>query len=190
MKRRSFWSHATSVIDRGAVIGDGTKIWHFSHVMAGARIGRQCVLGQNVFVAGGAVVGDGCRIQNNVSVYDGVVLEDGVFVGPSAVFTNVRAPRAFVDRRGEIERTVVERGATVGANATVVCGARIGRYAFVGAGAVVVDDVVPQALVAGAPARRISWICRCGEVRGSAKEIRDCACNSSDVIVRQRGVNR
>jgi UDP-2-acetamido-3-amino-2,3-dideoxy-glucuronate N-acetyltransferase len=161
MKR--FWAHPTAVIDRGAHIGPGTKVWHFSHVMAGARVGARCVLGQNVFVAATAVIGDGCRIQNNVSVYDGVVLEDDVFVGPSAVFTNVRNPRAAVSRKAEMQPTSVSRGATIGANATIVCGVRIGEYAFVAAGAVVTRNVPRHAVVAGVPARRTGWICRCGE---------------------------
>ena len=154
--------HPSAIVDDGATLGDGTKVWHFCHVMTGARIGARCVLGQNVFVAGNVVVGDGCKIQNNVSLYDGVVLEDEVFVGPSAVFTNVGTPRAFVVRKDEYRATVVERGATIGANATIVCGHRIGTYAFVAAGAVVTRDVMPYALVAGVPARRIGWACRCG----------------------------
>jgi UDP-2-acetamido-3-amino-2,3-dideoxy-glucuronate N-acetyltransferase len=160
MKR--FWAHPTAVIDRGARIGAGTKIWHFCHVMAGARIGSGCVLGQNVFVAATAAIGDRCRIQNNVSIYDGVLLEDDVFVGPSAVFTNVRTPRAAVDRKAMLETTSVGRGATIGANATIVCGTRVGEYAFVAAGAVVTRDVAAHAVAAGVPARRNGWICRCG----------------------------
>jgi UDP-2-acetamido-3-amino-2,3-dideoxy-glucuronate N-acetyltransferase len=156
------WAHRTAIIDRGARVGNGTKIWHFCHVTAGARIGAGCVLGQNVFVAATAVVGDGCRIQNNVSIYDGVVLEDDVFVGPSAVFTNVRNPRASVRRRHEIEKTHVGTGATIGANATIVCGTRVGKYAFVAAGAVVTRDVPAYAVVAGVPGRRTGLICRCG----------------------------
>jgi UDP-2-acetamido-3-amino-2,3-dideoxy-glucuronate N-acetyltransferase len=190
VKRARAWTHRTAVVDAGARVGAGTKVWHFCHVMAGARIGRDCVLAQNVFVAGTAIVGDGCRIQNNVSIYDGVTLEDGVFVGPSAVFTNVRTPRAFVDRRRALEQTTVERGATIGANATIVCGARIGAYAFVAAGAVVTGDVPPHAVVSGVPARRSSWICRCGATRGSAKKIRDCACHARDVVVGERRVDR
>src|SRR3954469_13235951 len=143
---KGLWRHATAVVDRGARIGAGSKIWHFCHVMAGARIGARCALGQNVFVAATAVIGDGCRIQNNVSIYDGVVLADDVFVGPSAVFTNVRTPRAAVSRRDRIESTQVGRGATIGANATVVCGTRVGEYAFVAAGAVVTRDVSPHAV--------------------------------------------
>ena len=161
MKR--YWAHPTAVVDRGAHIGGGTKIWHFCHVMPGARIGARCVLGQNVYVAARAVVGDGCRIQNNVSIYDGVQLDEDVFVGPSAVFTNVLTPRAFISRRAETDKTVVGRGATIGANATIVCGATIGVYAFVAAGAVVTRNVPPHAVVVGVPARRTGWICRCGE---------------------------
>ena len=160
MKR--YWSHPTAIIDRPSRIGAGTKIWHFCHVMGGARIGAGCVLGQNVFVGGRAVVGDRCRIQNNVSIYDGVELADEVFVGPSAVFTNVRTPRAAVSRKHALATTVVERGATIGANATIVCGTRIGAHAFVAAGAVVTRDVPAHALVTGVPARRTGWVCKCG----------------------------
>jgi len=160
----SHQAHATAVVDEGATIGDGTRIWHFSHVMSGARVGARCVLGQNVYVGGGAVIGAGCHLQNNVSVYDGVVLEDDVFVGPSAVFTNVRGPRAFVSRKHAFVTTRVGRGATIGANATIVCGVAIGAYAFVGAGAVVTRDVPSYALVTGVPARRAGWACRCGEM--------------------------
>jgi UDP-2-acetamido-3-amino-2,3-dideoxy-glucuronate N-acetyltransferase len=161
--RRAFWAHASAVVDAGARVGAGTKIWHFSHVMAGARVGAGCVLGQNVFVASGAVVGDGCRLQNNVSIYDGVTLEDEVFVGPSAVFTNVRTPRAAVSRKDAFVATRVGRGATIGANATIMCGVAIGAYALIGAGAVVTRDVEAHALVMGVPARRTGWACRCGE---------------------------
>lgn len=159
---RAFWAHDSAVVDHPATVGEGTKIWHFCHVMVGARIGRACVLGQNVFVAARAVVGDRCKIQNNVSLYDEVILEDDVFVGPSAVFTNVINPRAFIERKTEYLRTVVGTGASVGANATVVCGNQIGPYALVGAGAVITKDVPAFALMAGVPAKRIGWICRCG----------------------------
>jgi UDP-2-acetamido-3-amino-2,3-dideoxy-glucuronate N-acetyltransferase len=163
--RARYWAHPTAVIDRGARVGAGTKVWHFCHVMAGAEVGARCVLGQNVFVARGAVVGDGCKLQNNVSIYDGVVLADEVFVGPSAVFTNVRTPRAAVDRSGAFVPTRVGRGATIGANATVICGVAVGDHAFVAAGAVVTRDVPAKALVAGVPARRTGWVCVCGEPR-------------------------
>lgn len=159
---RPYWAHPSAFVDPGAEIGEGTKIWHFCHVMAGARIGRRCVLGQNVFVAARAVIGDGCKIQNNVSLYDDVVLEDEVFVAPSAVFTNVVNPRAFIERKHEYRKTVVGRGASIGANATVVCGHDIGAYAFVGAGAVVTKHVPAYALVTGVPARQVGWVCRCG----------------------------
>jgi len=158
-----YFRHRTAAVEAGARVGARTRIWHFCHVMKGARIGADCVLGQNVFVASTAVIGDGCRIQNNVSIYDGVTLDDHVFVGPSAVFTNVRVPRAFVNRRAELQETRVGRGATIGANATVVCGTTIGELAFVAAGAVVTRDVAPGAVVVGAPARRTGTICRCGD---------------------------
>ena len=157
--------HPSAIIDEGAEIGEGTRIWHFCHVAAGARIGKGCVLGQNVYVAPTSVIGDRCKIQNNVSIYDGVVLEDEVFVGPSAVFTNVLNPRAAVERKNEYGKTVVERGATLGANATLIAPVRIGRYAFVGAGAVVTHDVDPHSIVAGVPALRIGRICFCGTTR-------------------------
>ena len=155
--------HPSAVIDPGAVIGDGTKIWHFSHVCSGARIGSNCTLGQNVYVAPTAVIGDRVKIQNNVSIFDGVTLEDDVFVGPSAVFTNVSNPRSEVSRKDSYLKTMVGAGATIGANATILCGLTLGRYAFVGAGAVVVHDVSPHTLVVGVPARRIGWSCRCGD---------------------------
>ena len=155
--------HASAVVDEPCEIGAGTRIWHFSHVMPGARIGRDCSLGQNVSVAGTCVIGDGCKIQNNVSLYDGVTLDADVFCGPSMVFTNVIHPRAFVSRKDEFAPTRVGRGASLGANCTIVCGNAVGRYAFVGAGAVVNRDVPDHALVVGSPARRVGWACRCGE---------------------------
>lgn len=158
--------HPTAVVDEGASIGEGTKVWHFSHVMPGARIGRACVLGQNVFVGAGVVIGDGVKIQNNVSVYEGVTLEDDVFCGPSCVFTNVGNPRSAVPRKHELARTRVRRGATIGANATIVCGVTIGRWAFVAAGAVVTRDVAELALMMGAPARRVGWVSRRGRRLG------------------------
>jgi len=157
-----YWCHQTAIVDPGAQIGAGTKIWHWVHVCGGAKIGEKCVLGQNVFVGNDVVIGNNVRIQNNVSVYDAVTLEDDVFCGPSMVFTNVVNPRSHVSRKEEYLRTVVRRGASIGANATVVCGHAIGQYAFIGAGAVVTRDVAPHALVVGTPARRIGWICQCG----------------------------
>ncbi|HEY8548391.1 MAG TPA: acyltransferase [Vicinamibacterales bacterium] len=157
-----YQAHETARVDPGAVIGEGTRIWHFCHVMAGARIGDRCTLGQNVFVAGGVVIGNGVKIQNNVSIYDGVVLEDDVFCGPSMVFTNVVTPRSHVSRRHKFSRTLVRRGATLGANCTLLCGIEIGCYAFVGAGAVVTRSVPDYALVVGNPARHVGWVCACG----------------------------
>ena len=157
-----FFVHESSYVDDGCEIGAGTKIWHFSHVMAGAKIGRGCNIGQNVVISPGVVVGDNVKIQNNVSLYTGVVLEDDVFCGPSMVFTNVTTPRSHVSRKHEYQATLVKRGATLGANSTVVCGHTIGEYAFVGAGAVVTKDVRPYALVVGNPGRQTGWMCSCG----------------------------
>ncbi len=158
--------HESTYVDEPCEIGAGTRIWHFSHVMPGARIGRDCIIGQNVMIGRNVSVGDGCKIQNNVSLYEGVVLEDGVFCGPSCVFTNVRSPRAGVDRSAEFRQTRVRRGATIGANATVVCGHVIGPHSLVAAGAVVTSDVPAHALVAGVPARRIGWVSHDGEPLG------------------------
>ncbi|HET8932896.1 MAG TPA: acyltransferase [Polyangiales bacterium] len=155
--------HSTAVIDDDVELGDGTRVWHFVHVSAGARIGAQCTLGQNVFIGRGVRIGRGARIQNNVSVYEGVELDDDVFVGPSCVFTNVKNPRAFVSRKHAYLQTKVGRGASLGANATIVCGVTLGQYCFVGAGAVVTRDVAPYALVVGAPAKKLGYVCRCGE---------------------------
>ena len=171
----TYWAHPTAIVDQPAQIGEGTKIWHFCHVMAGARIGARCVLGQNVFVAARAVLGNGCKIQNNVSLYDDVILEDDVFVAPSAVFTNVNNPRSFIERKHEYRTTRVRRGAAVGANATVVCGHDIGEYAFVGAGAVVTKEVAAYALVTGVPARQVGWMCRCGvRLSDGSDQVRKC----------------
>ena len=159
----SWWAHPSAIVDEGAAIGDDTRVWHFAHVCAGARIGAGCSLGQNVFVANRVTIGDGCKIQNNVSVYDDVTLEDDVFCGPSMVFTNVVNPRAFVQRKDEYRPTLVRRGASIGANATIVCGVTVGEYAFVAAGAVIVRDVPAHAMMAGVPARRIGWMSQHGE---------------------------
>jgi UDP-2-acetamido-3-amino-2,3-dideoxy-glucuronate N-acetyltransferase len=158
----NYTAHETACIDQPCTIGDGTKIWHFCHVCAGAQIGQNCSLGQNVFVAGKAVIGNNVKIQNNVSVYDGVLLEDDVFLGPSCVLTNVTNPRSQVIRRGLYEKTLIRRGATVGANATIVCGITLGRYAFIAAGAVVTKDVPDYALIAGVPGRQTGWMSRHG----------------------------
>jgi len=183
--------HPSAIVDAGAVLGAGTRVWHFSHVCAGARIGAACSLGQNVFVGNDVLIGDRVKIQNNVSVYDAVTLEDEVFCGPSMVFTNVYNPRSGVVRKDQYRRTLVRRGASIGANATIVCGVTVGRYAFIGAGAVVKRDVPDFALMAGVPARQLGWISRFGErldlpLRGDGKatcphtgdvyQLRDGAC--------------
>ncbi len=164
---RPFFVHPTAVIDDGVVIGRGTRIWHFTHVLDRSRIGENCSIGQNVMIGPDVTVGNGCKIQNNVSLYKGVTLEDDVFCGPSMVFTNVRTPRAHVERKDEFAPTLIRRGATIGANATIVCGTTIGEYAMIGAGAVVTRDVPPYALVVGNPARRIGWVSASGERLGA-----------------------
>ncbi|MEY3780645.1 MAG: hypothetical protein RJA00_338 [Bacteroidota bacterium] len=155
--------HQTAIVDEGAVIGKGTKIWHFSHISSQAQLGENCNLGQNVFVDNNVVVGNGVKIQNNVSLYNGVIVSDECFIGPSAVFTNVLNPRSSVVRKAEFKPTVLKRGVTIGANATIVCGVTLGEYAFVGAGAVVAADVVPHAIVVGVPAKQIGWMSSYGE---------------------------
>lgn len=157
-----FYSHETAVIDEGAIIGNGTKIWHFCHIMSGAKIGTDCSLGQNVYVGGNAIIGNNVKIQNNVSVYDSVEIGDDVFCGPSCVFTNVINPRANVNRKAEYLRTRIEKGVTIGANATIICGVTLGKFSFIGAGAVVTKDVKPFALMTGVPARQTGWVSHCG----------------------------
>ena len=162
-----YFRHPTAVVDEGAEIGSGTKIWHFAHILPGTKIGERCVISQNVMIGPKVTVGNGCKIQNNVSLYEGVTLEDDVFCGPSMVFTNVLYPRAHVNRRDEFLPTLIRRGATIGANATIVCGNTVGQYAMVGAGAVVTRDVADFALVLGAPAVRIGWVSRSGDRLGA-----------------------
>ena len=158
----NFFAHETAVIDEGVEIGDGTRIWHFSHIMTGCRIGTNCNLGQNVVVSPDVILGNNVKVQNNVSIYTGVVCEDDVFLGPSMVFTNVINPRSAVVRRNEYMHTLVEKGATIGANATIVCGNNIGKFAFIGAGAVVIREVKPYALVVGNPSKQIGWMSEYG----------------------------
>lgn len=170
----AWWKHESAIVDDGADIGDDTKVWHFCHVSAGARIGRGCSLGQNVYVGRDVQIGNGCKIQNNVSVYEAVVLEDEVFCGPSMVFTNVHNPRSAIVRKHEYRPTLVRKGASLGANCTIVCGITVGEYAFVGAGAVVTRDVRPFALIAGVPGRPIGWMSAFGHrldlpLRGEAE---------------------
>jgi UDP-2-acetamido-3-amino-2,3-dideoxy-glucuronate N-acetyltransferase len=162
-----YFVHPTAIIDPGVAIGAGTKVWHFAHILSGSVIGERCVLGQNVVVGPSVRIGNGCKVQNNVSVYAGVTLEDDVFCGPSMVFTNVINPRAFIERKDEFRPTLVKKGATIGANATVICGVTIGAFAMIGAGAVVTRDVPDFALMTGVPARRIGWVSRAGERLGA-----------------------
>ncbi len=171
--------HESSYVDEGCSIGEGTKIWHFSHVMAGARIGKRCNIGQNVVVSPGVVIGDNVKIQNNVSIYTGVTLEDDVFCGPSMVFTNVMNPRSAVSRKDEYRSTLVKRGASLGANSTIICGHTVGAFAFIGAGAVVTKDIPDYALVVGNPGRISGWMCECGVklVSGSTPP-KDAACSA------------
>lgn len=161
--RASYYVHESAWIDDGCDIGEGTKIWHFSHVLPGSSIGKHCTIGQNVMIGPDVIVGDHCKIQNNISLYNGVILEDYVFCGPSCVFTNVINPRAGIERKDEFRQTIVRFGATVGANATIICGVEIGRYALVAAGAVVTGDVKPYALVTGVPARQTGWVSKSGD---------------------------
>lgn len=176
MKKTDYFVHPSAVVDDGAHIGTGTRIWHFCHVSSGSQIGEQCSLGQNVYVAGTVRVGNNVKIQNNVSLYDGVILEDDVFCGPSMVFTNVINPRSHVVRKSEYKRTLVRRGASLGANSTILCGNDIGQYAMIGAGAVVTRPVPEYALAIGAPARVVGWVCMCGvRLQGSGQvQCREC----------------
>jgi UDP-2-acetamido-3-amino-2,3-dideoxy-glucuronate N-acetyltransferase len=174
-----YYAHPSAVIDEPVTIGEGTRIWHFSHVMKGAVIGAGCVFGQGTFVAGSVRIGDGVKVQNNVSIYDGTVIEDGVFLGPSCVLTNVTNPRAEIERKSLYETTLIRRGASVGANATIVCGVTIGRYAFIGAGSVVTSNVGDYALMTGVPARRVGWMSRHAQRLELASAGDVCACPES-----------
>lgn len=180
-------AHESAYVDDGCNIGEGTRIWHFSHVLKGSRIGKSCSLGQNVVVGPNVTIGDECKIQNNVSVYEGVTLEDGVFCGPSCVFTNVRNPRAFVSRKEKFEPTIVRRGASIGANATIRLGVTLGEYCFIAAGAVVTKDVAPHALMAGVPATQIGWVSHAGEV---LREDMTCSWSGDTYVVRNGALER
>lgn len=158
MKQQNYFAHPTAVIDEGCVIGKGTKIWHFSHLMSGCKIGENCSIGQNVFIASNVVLGKNVKVQNNVSIYEGVLCEEDVFLGPSMVFTNVMNPRSAFSRRGKYQKTIVRKGATIGANATIICGNEIGAHSFIGAGAVVTKNVMPYALIVGNPAKQKGWM--------------------------------
>jgi UDP-2-acetamido-3-amino-2,3-dideoxy-glucuronate N-acetyltransferase len=190
---RAWKAHESAFIDDGVDIGPGTQIWHVSHIIKGSKIGKNCRIGQNVVIGPNVTVGDGVKIQNNVSVYDGVTLEDGVFCGPSMVFTNVFNPRSEIIRKDEYKKTLVKRGASIGANATIVCGTTVGRYSFVAAGAVVSKDVPDFALVMGVPARRTGWVCQCGvKLSFSGNDARCTACsatyNKNGDTITQQGI--
>ena len=160
---KPFFVHPTAVVDKNVELGEGTKIWHFSHILSGSKIGATCNIGQNVVIGPDVTIGNKCKVQNNVSIYKGVTLEDGVFCGPSMVFTNIYNPRAEIGKMDQVRPTLVKKGATLGANSTIVCGHTIGSYAFIGAGAVVTKDVQDHALMVGNPARQTGWMCECGE---------------------------
>ena len=184
----SFYQHETAIVDDGAQIGEGSRVWHFVHVCGGAKIGQGVSLGQNVFVGNKVVIGDHCKVQNNVSVYDNVTLEEGVFCGPSMVFTNVYNPRSLIERKDQYRNTLVKKGATLGANCTIVCGVTIGEYSFVGAGAVINKDVPAYALMVGVPAKQIGWMSEFGEqldlpLTGNAESV----CSHTGAIYRLNG---
>jgi len=160
-----YFKHSSAIIDEGAEVGENTKVWHFSHVMNGAKIGNDCVLGQNCFIANNVVIGNKVKIQNNVSVYEGVICEENVFLGPSMVFTNVINPRSAIEKKNEFKKTIVKKGASIGANATIICGVTIGSYAMIGAGAVVTKDIADYALVVGNPAKQIGWVDEVGNTK-------------------------
>lgn len=165
-----FFVHESSYIDDGVQIGEGSKIWHFSHILSNTKVGKNCIIGQNVTIGPDVSLGERCKVQNNVAIFKGVTLEDEVFCGPSCVFTNVYNPRAFIERKHEFRPTLVKRGATIGANATIICGTTVGRYAMVAAGAVVKSDVKDYAVVAGVPAKQIGWACKCGTTLNFARK--------------------
>lgn len=172
-----YWAHETSIIDKAAVVGDNTRVWQFCNIMSGVYIGADCNLGQNVFVESGVRIGNRVKIKNNISLYNGVICEDDVFLGPNCVFTNVINPRSFIEKKTQFKQTVVKQGATIGANATLLCGHTIGRYAMVGAGSVLTHDVGAYELVMGNPAKHVGYVCRCGEtLKKNASEYVCCSC--------------
>ncbi len=179
----SFYIHPTVKLDEVAKTGDGTKIWHFSHILSNVTIGKDCVVGQNCMVGPNVTIGNRVKIQNNVSVYEGVEIADDVFIGPSVVFTNVLIPRAFINRKSEFKKTLVYQGATIGANATILCGIKIGEYAMIGAGAVVTHDVLAHAKVVGNPAKQIGWVCKCGEKLRIAGHCSSCGMDFQNLVV-------
>ena len=192
MSDKDYFVDKTSIIDPGVTVGAGTKIWHFSHILGGSTIGEGCVIAQNVMIGPDVTIGDKCKVQNNVSLYKGVTLEDEVFCGPSCVFTNVMNPRAFIERKSEFRETLVKKGATIGANATIICGNTIGRFALIGAGAVVTKDVPNHAIVVGTPARVTGWVCECNvklEFKNDKATCAECEKHYSktdDYITRER----
>jgi UDP-2-acetamido-3-amino-2,3-dideoxy-glucuronate N-acetyltransferase len=175
MSDKSYFLHDSSFVDENVTVGEGTKIWHFSHVLTNSIVGKGCIIGQNVMIGPDVSVGNHCKIQNNVSIFKGVTLEDDVFCGPSCVFTNVYNPRAFIEKKSEFRPTLVKKGATIGANATIICGATIGQYALVGAGSVVKADVPDYAVVAGVPSKQVGWVCRCGNTLRFASDHAACS---------------
>lgn len=186
-----FFIHPTSIIDENCFIGNGTKIWHFSHIMSGARLGNHCNVGQNVVVGRNVEIGNNVRIQNNVSVYEGVVCEDDVFLGPSVVLTNVINPRSAVSRKDQFKPTIIRKGATIGANATIICGNEIGAYAFIGAGAVVTKNILPYALVLGNPAKQVGWMSEFGHpLEFNVKDVAYCKESGQEYIINNNQVTR
>ena len=191
MKEKKYFSHETAVIDHGCIIGKDTKIWHFSHLMTNCELGERCNIGQNVVVSPNVVLGNNVKVQNNVSIYEGVRCEDDVFLGPSMVFTNVINPRSAVNRRGEYITTIVKKGASIGANATIVCGNNIGEFSFIGAGSVVTKEVMPYALVVGNPAKQIGWVSEYGHrLKFNEKGIATCHESNQDYLLEKNRVKR
>jgi len=186
----TYFSHETAIIDKGCIIGNGSKIWHFSHLMEGAKIGKNCNIGQNVFIANDVVLGNNVKVQNNVSLYSGVQCEDDVFLGPSMVFTNVKNPRSAIVRKDEFQETIIRKGVTIGANATIVCGTSIGKFAFVAAGAVITKNVVDYALMKGVPAKQDGWISEFGEKLEFENDIATCKATKQQYKLQNRNCQK